>query len=102
MNGNNANSLDTVRVNPKLRADAEYIFEKMGMTTTEAFDIFLAQVVNTRSLPFRPKVKKEYVPKLSEEYVDAKLKEAEDELAAGAELLDGFQVLERLKQKYGG
>ena len=40
------------RVEPKLKKSAERIFQRMGMTTTEAIRLFLKQVELHRGLPF--------------------------------------------------
>ncbi len=47
---------DTVqsRVSPELKADAEKVFNAMGMKTSEAIRLFLQQTVNIGGLPFRP------------------------------------------------
>lgn len=47
---------DTVvraRVDPNLKTDAEAVFQELGLSTTEAIRMFLAQVRLRRGLPFR-------------------------------------------------
>lgn len=39
------------RVEPRLKADAESIFESLGISTTEAIRMFLTQVKMRRGLP---------------------------------------------------
>ena len=40
------------RVRPDLKADAERVFETLGINTTEAIRMFLSQVRLRRGLPF--------------------------------------------------
>ena len=40
------------RVAPALKADAENVLERLGVTTTEAITMFLNQVVLQQGLPF--------------------------------------------------
>ena len=46
----------TARVDPDLKADAEKVLNKLGISTTEAINIFLAQVRLRRGLPFDVKI----------------------------------------------
>ncbi|MGJ8655490.1 MAG: type II toxin-antitoxin system RelB/DinJ family antitoxin [Akkermansiaceae bacterium] len=46
---------DTVvraRVDPRLKTDAEAVFQELGLSTTEAIRMFLSQVRLRRGLPF--------------------------------------------------
>jgi|UniRef100_Q07RT9 DNA-damage-inducible protein J len=40
------------RVEPKLKKSAEAVFDKIGLSTTEAVTIFLKQVVAQKGIPF--------------------------------------------------
>ena len=40
------------RTEPKIKADAERVFRKLGMTSTEAITIFYTQVALRKGLPF--------------------------------------------------
>ena len=40
------------RVDPKLKASAERVFSKIGITTTEAIRLFLKQVELHKGMPF--------------------------------------------------
>lgn len=40
------------RVTPDLKAEAEAIFKKLGLSTTEAITLFLSQVKLYKGLPF--------------------------------------------------
>ena len=44
------------RTEPKIKADAERIFRKLGMTTTEAITLFYTQVALQKGLPFPVKI----------------------------------------------
>jgi len=45
------------RVSLALKQEADHIFARMGMTTSDAIRIFLQQAVNIGGLPFRPTAK---------------------------------------------
>lgn len=45
-------SIVRARVRPDLKADAERVFETLGINTTEAIRMFLSQVRLRRGLPF--------------------------------------------------
>ena len=49
-------SIVTARVQPDLKADAERVFEKLGINTTEAIRMFLSQVRLRGGLPFSVEV----------------------------------------------
>jgi len=42
----------TVRLDPKVKTDAQAVFDKLGLTTTQAVSLFLNQVSLNRGLPF--------------------------------------------------
>ena len=46
----------TTRVDPDLKADAEKVLSKLGISTTEAINIFLSQVRLRKGLPFDVKI----------------------------------------------
>lgn len=64
-----------IRIEPKLKKEAETTLNDLGMNIAEAVTIFLKQVVMTDSIPFA--IKK---PKYNEEMLEA-IKEAEDIIA---------------------
>ena len=47
-----------LRVDEKLKENAENVFHGMGMTISEAIRVFLTQSVNSDGLPFRPHLKR--------------------------------------------
>lgn len=51
-------SLIQVRVDSKLKKNAEHIFLAMGLRTPEAIRVFLQQTVNDEALPFHPRANK--------------------------------------------
>jgi DNA-damage-inducible protein J len=46
----------TTRVDPDLKADAEKVLRKLGISTTEAINLFLSQVRLRKGLPFDVKI----------------------------------------------
>lgn len=45
-------SMIRARTTPELKADAERVFEKLGINTSEAINLFLAQVRIYKGIPF--------------------------------------------------
>ena len=54
LEGTNMSRTATIRarVEPELKRGAEAVFKKMGITSSEAINLFLAQVKLTKGLPF--------------------------------------------------
>ncbi len=50
------NSNDNDKSGPDLKADAEKVLSKLGISTTEAINLFLSQVRLRRGLPFDVKI----------------------------------------------
>lgn len=46
----------TARVEPSLKAEAEKVLSKLGISTTEAISLFLSQVRLRKGLPFDVKI----------------------------------------------
>lgn len=46
----------TARIEPKLKASAEGVLQKLGMSTSEAITVFLRQVTLRRGLPFEVRI----------------------------------------------
>ena len=42
----------TVRLDPKVKTDAQVVFDKLGLTTTQAISLLLNQVSLNKGLPF--------------------------------------------------
>lgn len=49
----------TVRIDPKVKKNAVEVFEKLGMTASEAVTLFFTQVSAEQGLPFRPHIPNE-------------------------------------------
>ncbi len=54
------------RIKPKLKEDAEAIFEGIGLSMGDAIRIFLQQTVNMGGLPFTPMLRKPAPPETLE------------------------------------
>jgi DNA-damage-inducible protein J len=93
---NSAKQIDTLQVNPKLKAKAETVFKKIGLSSSEAVNAFFAKVINTNGIPFALTA-----TTIDEETIDKKLKEAEDEIRAGIEPLELFAVLKNFEKELG-
>ncbi|MBF0328412.1 MAG: type II toxin-antitoxin system RelB/DinJ family antitoxin [Nitrospirae bacterium] len=46
----------TARIEPSLKADAEKVLKKLGISTTDAISLFLTQVRLQKGLPFAVKI----------------------------------------------
>ncbi len=66
----------TLRINPRTKADLEYLVENLGMTITEAVNIFFAQMLKVGGLPFDVKAK-DFSPDFNDETIEA-MREALD------------------------
>ena len=69
-----ANKTSTIhlRVEPAIKADVEKLLDRLGLSTTDAINIFLNQIILTGGLPFPVKVPQ------PNEITLAAMKEAED------------------------
>jgi len=69
-----------MRIDPKLKSNAEAILSRLGLTPNDAINVFLNQVVLQRGLPFEIKM-----PSMTRAEAEAiffeKIKEAEDSFA---------------------
>lgn len=68
----------TFRTDADLKKQAERVFESMGMTTSNAINIFLRQVVREQRLPFHPGATPE---EMGENSFEAMLTEADTVLS---------------------
>jgi len=55
------------RIEPKLKNNVEKIFEKVGLTTTEAITIFYKRVLMQNGIPFEVKIPNATTRKVFEE-----------------------------------
>ena len=70
------------RIEPALKADAEQVLSRLGLTPSEAINIFLNQVVLQKGLPFEVKVPQMSVAEAKRELLD-ELKKGEDSIKRG-------------------
>ncbi|MEG1727808.1 MAG: type II toxin-antitoxin system RelB/DinJ family antitoxin [Acidaminococcaceae bacterium] len=52
-----------VRVEPEVKSEAESVYEQLGLTLSQAVNIFLRQSVEQGGLPFELKLNKPVEPK---------------------------------------
>lgn len=72
------NARINMRIDASLKKQAERVFESMGMTTSNAINIFLRQVVREQRLPFHPGATPE---EMGENSFEAMLTEADTVLS---------------------
>ena len=77
------------RTEPDLKTEVENIFHQLGLTTTEAINLFYSQVRLTKGLPFDVKIPSD------------NLKKSIDEINSGINLTyyDGKDYLSMMKKK---
>lgn len=76
-----------IRVEPQIKEKVEKILESLGMTSTEAINIYLRQIIINSGIPFEIKN-----PQFKNEMVDA-IKEAE-EMEKNPENYKSFETVE--------
>lgn len=90
-----------IRVNETVKANAEEILSMLGISLSEAVNMFLCQVNLTGGIPFEVKVP---APKCiivkNKEDLYQKLDEAENEIKSG-NYSSSDEVFGRLRDKYG-
>lgn len=52
----------SIRIEPKAKSQAEKIFAKLGITLSEAVNMFIHQSVIERALPFQPRAERPKIP----------------------------------------
>ncbi len=62
-NHNKMNSTLSIRIDKKLKNNSGEILKNMGLDISSGVKMFLNQVVNTRSIPFEPKMHYAMTPK---------------------------------------
>lgn len=83
--------MSTVRVNDKIKNEVTPILDDLGLSLSEAINIFLKQVIMTESIPFTIK-KTKYSPELI-----AAIKEA-DEMLKNPDKYKSFDNVEDLME----
>lgn len=90
-----------IRVNEDVKENARQTLEDLGMSVSEAVNIFLCQVSLTGGLPFEVTLPApERVIVKSEEELLKKLEEAEEDIKNG-NISSPDEVFGRLREKYG-
>ena len=91
-----------IRVNETVKKNAEEILEMLGISISDAVNMFLCQVQFKGGLPFEvtlPPPPESLIVHSKEELYE-KLLEAEEDYKAGR-VMDGWEVLAELRKKYG-
>ena len=78
----------SARVDPKLKRNAEEVFKKLGLTTTQAITLFYKQVELERGLPFAVRIPNDVTAEALEQ-------------ARTRQNLDSFNTLEDLFEDLG-
>lgn len=89
-----------IRVNENVKANAEETLDRLGISISEAVNIFLCQVNLTGGLPFE--VKLPAPQRLTVENINElrqKINEAEEDIKLGR-TSDAKETIDRLRKKY--
>ena len=78
------NSTINLRINKKLKSDAQKTFKKMGLDFSSGVKVYLKEVVNTQSIPFKIRTENGFTPEQEAEM----LKEADWALKHGKRYKD--------------
>ena len=90
-----------IRVNENVKANAEETLSMLGISISEAVNMFLCQVNLTGGIPFEVKVPApERIIVKNKEELYQKLEEAENEIKSG-NYSSSDEVFGRLRDKYG-
>ena len=90
-----------IRVNEKVKHNAEETLDMLGISISEAVNMFLCQVNLTGGIPFEVKLPApERVIVSSKEELHQKLNEAEEDIRAGRTFA-ADETFDRLRGKYG-
>ena len=90
-----------IRVNENVKHNAEETLELLGLSISEAVNMFLCQVNLTGGIPFDVKIPApERVIVRSEEELSQKLSEAIEDVKNG-KTVPADEVFKRLEEKYG-
>ena len=90
-----------IRVNEKVKSNAEETLSRLGISISEAVNMFLCQVELTGGLPFEVKLPvSERILVKTKEDLYKKLDEAEEDIRLGR-TSNAQDVIDRLREKYG-
>ena len=92
-----------VRTEPDIKKAADALLARLGLTTSNAVNMFLHQVVEEKSLPFRPRLAQLNIPDidaLSPAEIKALLDEGTADIRAGR--VQPFEKVQaKMETKYG-
>ena len=92
-----------VRVEPKIKEQAEEVLEQLGIPMSNAVGLFLRQVVLQRGIPFEMKLPQNQplsVEQLSEERFNAEIEKGMADFKIG-KVISAEQVSDRMSKNYG-
>ena len=92
-----------VRVEPKIKEQAEEVLEQLGIPMSNAVGLFLRQVVLQRGIPFEmklPQNKPLSVEQLNEKRFNAEIEKGMADLKSG-KVISAEQVSDRMSKNYG-
>ncbi len=91
------------RVKPNVKSEAESILEELGLSMSNAVELFLNQVVIQRGLPFDVKLSPKrplVMSELSQEEFDSAIAKGIEDINNGR-VYSSEEVRERKRNKYG-
>lgn len=68
----------SIRIEPKIKSQAEKIFAQLGLTMTDAVNVFFRQCIRDKALPFRPTLER---PEIPNDATVAAMREIEEAIA---------------------
>lgn len=92
-----------VRIEPKLKEQAEIILAELGITVSDAITMFSKQIILQRGMPFEvklPAVRSLDVSTLTDEQFDAELEKGFVDITAGR-TRPAAQVFDDIRRDYG-
>ena len=92
-----------VRIEPKLKEQAEIILAELGITVSDAITMFSKQIILQRGMPFEvklPAVRSLDVSTLTDEQFDAELEKGFGDITAGR-TRPAAQVFDDIRRDYG-
>lgn len=91
------------RVKPNVKSEAESILEELGLSMSNAVELFLNQVVIQRGLPFDVKLSPKrplVMSKLTQQEFDSAISKGIEDIDNGR-VYSSQEVRERMRNKYG-
>ncbi len=92
------------RIEPEVKEDAERILSTLGISTSNAINMFYKQIILNKGLPFEVKIPSASAPlnlaDLSEEELNAELEKGYEDMKAGR-TIPASKVFEEMRKDYG-